>query len=218
MVLREARNWQNDACVSLIQLYAPHIWLKSIISSKVIDQLQPLHVVAYFYMSSVKLHSASDIVTSLLRQLCLPFHIVPYRLQQIFEQKNNESGYKLELKDSLRALREVSLMIHQPIAIIIDGLDQTNIQEQSDFVQVFDSLRDTSWKCLVTSRDTRYVLPKAYNSFSEFLIEDHANDQDIRMFVEYVLKQNKAVDRMLKIDPELRSQLIDTLTSRANGM
>ena len=212
---REARNRQNHACVSLIQPHAPQILLKSIISSKVIDRLQPLHVVAYFYMSSVTSYSASVVVASLLRQLCLPFHIVPYCLQRIFEKTNGEPGYKLELEDSLEALREVSLSIHQPIAIIIDGLDETNIQQRSDFVQVFNSLRDTSWKCLVTSR---CVSPKAYNSFSEYFIEDHANDEDISYFVECALKQNKPVDRMLDHDSNFRRQLISTLTSRANGM
>lgn len=191
---------------------------KTMLASKVIDQLQPLHVVAYFYMSSVKSYSASDVVTSLLRQLCLPFHIVPYCLQRIFEKSDGEPGYKLELEDSLEALREVSLSIHQPIAIIIDGLDEINIQEPSDFVQVFNSLRVTSWKCLVTSRGTQYVSPKAYNRFSEYFIEDHANDEDISNFVKCALKQNKPVDRMLDADREFRDQLINTLTSRANGM
>ena len=169
-------------------------------------------------MSSEKLNSASEVVTSLLRQLCLPFHTVPYRLQQIFEQTNGESGYNLELEDSLEALREVSFSIHQPIAIVIDGLDENNIQEPSDFLQVFDSLRDISWKCFVTSRGTQYVLPNDCNSFSEFAIEDHANDQDISNFVKGVLGQNKPVDKMLNSDPELRFQLINTLTSQANGM
>ena len=187
-------------------------------SSKVIDQLQPSHVVAYFYMSCATLDSASDVVTSLLKQLCLPLHIVPDRLQQIFEQTNSEHGYKLGLKNSLEALMEAFHSIHQPVTIVIDGFDETNIRGQSDFAQVFKILKTTSAKFLVTSRSTQFVLPKAYDRFSEFVIEDDANAEDIRYFVAYVLKENKPVDRMLNGDPELRSELVNTLTSQARGM
>ena len=187
-------------------------------SSKVIDELQPSHLVAYFYMSSATLHSASDIVTSLLKQLCLPLHIVPDRLQRIFEQTNSQHRYRLELEDSLEALKEVFHSIHQPVTIVIDGFDETNIREQSGFVQVLKSLKGTSAKCLVTSRSTQFVLAKACDRFSAFVIEDDANTEDIRYFVTCVLKENKPVDRMLNGDPELRSELVNTLTSQARGM
>ena len=173
---------------------------------------------AYFYLSSTTFHSASDIVTSLLKQLCLPLHIVPACLQQIFEQTHSEHGYKLELEDSLEALREAFRSIHQPITIIIDGFDETNIREQSDFVPVFNSLKSTSSKCLVTSRGTQKGLPKAYNSFSEFVIEDGANEEDIYNFVKCVLEENEPVDRMLNGDEKLRRELLDTLTLRSHGM
>ena len=169
-------------------------------------------------MSSGRSQSASDIVTSLLGQLCLPYHIVPDRLQQIFEQNTGERGYRLKLEDLLEALKEVSRKIHQPITIILDGLDEVNTRGQSDFVQVFDSLKDTSWKCFVTSRNTRSILPKTYNRFSEFEIDDKANEKDIHNFVKTVLRENEPVDRMLKSDPDLRYELIETLTSRACGM
>lgn len=169
-------------------------------------------------MSNAKLDSASDIVTNLLRQLCLPYHIVPSRLQQIFEKTNGEPGYRLELEDLLAALREASHSIHQPATIVIDGLDETNVREQHDFVNVLDSLKDRSWKCLVMSRDAQYVLPKTYSSFSEFVIQDNANEQDINNFVKSVLERNEPIHRLLSGDEELRSELIETLTSRAHGM
>ena len=169
-------------------------------------------------MSSGKVHSVSDVITSLLTQLCLPFHIVPKRLQQIFGQTNGKPGHRLKLEDLLEALREASRSILQPVTIIMDGLDDINIRQQSDFVQVFDSLKDTSWKCLVTSRDTQDMLSKAYNHFSEYRIKDNANEKDIYNFVESVLRENEPIDRMLNSDPKLRSELIETLTLRAHGL
>lgn len=169
-------------------------------------------------MGNGKIYSASDVVTSLLRQLCLPFHIVPDRLRQIFERTNDEHSYKLELDDLLEALREVSRYIDQQFTIVIDGLDEVNICKQSDFVKIFNSFKDMSWKCLVTSRDTRGFFSKAYNRFSEFVIAHDANEEDIYNFVNSVLEENEPIDRMLGSDPKLRSTLIDTLTLRANGM
>ena len=218
LVPRKTRDRENDACVSYVQSYISHALLKVFTSSKIIEHLQPLHVVAYFYISSGKLHSASDVVTSLLRQLCLPLHIVPNRLQQIFEQTNGERSYKPKLEDLLETLMEVSRSIHQPVTIVVDGLDEINIRKQSDFVQVFDKLKFTSWKCLVTSRNTRCGWPEAQNRYSQCIIEDDANEQDISNFVKSVLRENEPVDRILDSDPDFRSMLIETLTSRAHGM
>lgn len=169
-------------------------------------------------MSSASPHSASEVVTSLLKQLCVPLHIVPDRLQQIFEQTNDESGYRLQLEDSLEALKEAIHSIQQPVTIIIDGLDETNVREQSDFIQVFNSLQGTSSKCLVTSRGNQSVLPNACDRFFEFFIENDANEKDIYNFLKGVLEENEPVDNMLTGDPELRLQLLDILTSRARGM
>lgn len=169
-------------------------------------------------MSSAKFDSASDVVTNLLRQFCLPNHIVPSRIQQIFEKTNAETGYRLEIEDLLAALREASHSIHQPVIIVIDGLNKTNVHEQHDFLKVLDSLKDTSWKCLVMSRDAQYVLPKNSNSFVEFIIQDNANERDINNFVKSVLERNEPIHRMLKGNEELKSKLIETLTSRARGM
>ena len=57
-------------------------------------------------MGCGKIYYASDVVASLLRQLCRPSHIVPDRLRQGFERINDEPNYKLELDDVLEALRE----------------------------------------------------------------------------------------------------------------
>ena len=212
----ESRNRENDTSVSSIQPCFPYLLLKRLTRSKVIDQLQPQQVVAYFYMSSGRLHSAADIVTSLLRQLCLPFDIVPERLQQI--PTNGKDGYRLALADSLQALRETFDSIHEPITIVIDGLNKTNIREYSEFAQVFDSLKATSWRCLVTSRVNECVLSNSRSSFDEFVIEECLNQQDISNFVKGSLEANEPVDRILRSDPKLRSELIDTLTSSSRGM
>ena len=85
-------------------------------------------------------------------------------------------------------------------------------------MKVFNSLKDMSWKCLVTSRDTRGFFSKAYNRFSEFVIADDANEKDIHKFTKSVLAENEPTERISDSDPEFRSQLINTLTLRANGM
>ena len=168
-------------------------------------------------MSDDIIHSASDLVTSLLRQICLRSNTVPDRLQRAFKQTSGESGPSLGWQDLLEALEEVSRSANQKIAIIVDGLDETNTCEQSGCLQVFDSLKDTSWKWLVTSRGTRNILPTAYKDVPEFTIGEDANKEDIRNFVTSVLSESEPFDRMLESDPELRSRLEDTLASQAHG-
>ena len=169
-------------------------------------------------MSSAKAYSASEVITSILKQLCLSLQIVPTRLQQILERAKGVASYKSAFEESLEGLREISKSVGRPIIIMIDGFDKTNIRGLRDFAQVFSSLENTSFKCLVTSRSTRFVLPDAHNSFSEFVIEDDANEQDISNFIKCTLSDNPPIDRMLKGDPGFRDELIKTLISRAHGM
>ena len=168
-------------------------------------------------MSDDVIHSASDLVTSLLRQLCLQLNTVPDRLQRAFKQTSGESGPSLGWQELLEALKEVSRSANQKIAIIVDGWDETNTCEQNGCLQVFDSLKDTSWEWLVTSRASRNILPTACKDISEFTIGEDANKEDIRNFVISVLSESEPIDRMLESDPELRSRLEDTLTSQAHG-
>ena len=167
--------------------------------------------------SGGRLHSATDVTASLLRQLCLPFHIVPKRLKQLYEQSDREANTPLELDDMLEALRETSRYIDQPIMIVMDGLDECNMREQKDFIKVITSLKETSWKSLVTSRFDQDILSKACDGCSQFSIKDDNVESDIRNFVDAALRCNEPVDNMLS-DRDFRSEVIETLTSRAHGM
>lgn len=91
--------------------------------------------------SGAGLHSATDVTASLLRQLCLSFHIVPGRLKQLYDRSDREPNIRLELDDMLEALRETSRDIDQPIMIVMDGLDGCNMREQKEFVKLLTGLK-----------------------------------------------------------------------------
>jgi hypothetical protein len=166
--------------------------------------------------SGGKLHSATDVAASLLRQLCLQFHIVPERLRQLYEQSGRESNAPLELEDMLEALIEASRGIDQPVMIVLDALDECNMREQKEFVKVLSSLKETSWKSLVTSRLDQDILSRAYDGCYQFSIKDDNVENDIRNFVDTAVRGNEPVGTMLR-DRDLRLEVTETLTSRARG-
>lgn len=166
--------------------------------------------------SGGRVHAATDVAASLLRQLCLSFHIVPRRLEQLYERSNRELKVQLELDVMLEALRETSRDIKQPIVIVIDGLDECNMCGQKDFTRILTSLKQTSWKCLVTSRFGQDILSKACKDCSQFSIKEDNFENDIRNFVDSALKWDEPVDNMLS-DQTLRMQVIEIITLRAHG-
>ena len=168
-------------------------------------------------MRSGELYSASDVITSLLNQLCRPFHIVPNRLRQIYEESSGEPSHKLDLKDLLVALKEACQMIEQPIIIVIDGLDKTNIREENEFIKVFSNLKDTSGKWLVTSRPDQDIISKACDDYSQYVIREDSAIQDIRNLVESIIEDNGAFAELLSYEPSSKLKVIDSVSSRAHG-
>lgn len=174
--------------------------------------------VAYFYMSSGRPHSAFDFTASLLKQLLLYFHILPRPLEEAYEKTNGNSEQELELTDMLDYLRETSRDIQRPTTIVLDGLDEMNMREHKDFIKVFSSLKETSWKFLITSRTDQDDFTGASGSCHRFLIQDENIAKDIENFVEFALSGNKAIDDMLSDHHDLREEIVHTLASRSNGM
>ena len=163
--------------------------------------------------SGGRLHSATDVVASLLRQLCLSFHMVTRRLKQLYKRSDHETNVWLELNDMLKALRETSQDINQPIVIVIDGLDG----EQKDFIKILTCLKETSWKILVTSRFEQDIVSKACKGCLQFSIKDDDNVRnDIRNFVDSALRGNEPVENLLS-DGEFRSEVIKTLIHHAHS-
>ena len=167
--------------------------------------------------SGGRLHSATDVVASLLKQLCLSYHIVPRCLEQLYERSNRKPYIQLKLDDMLEAMRETSREICHPVLIVMDGLDECNMRKPKDFRKVFTSLKATSWKVLVTSRSEEDILSKASKDCLQFSITEDSVENDIRSFVRSALRWNEPVDNMLS-DQAFRLEVIETLTHRAHGM
>ena len=183
-----------------------------------IDTLRTSHLVAYFYMSSGGApYSATDVTASLLRQLCVQFRIVPQRMQQLYECTDPAGTIRLDLDDVLEAVRQAAQEIDQPIMIIIDGLDECNMSEQRGFIKLFAGLKETFWKSLITSRFDQDILAKACGGCLRFSIKDENVENDIRHFVDSALRGTEPINTMFR-DRVFRSEVIETLTSRAHGM
>ncbi|KAL9033159.1 MAG: hypothetical protein Q9214_007642, partial [Letrouitia sp. 1 TL-2023] len=96
---------------------------KTMLACRVIDELRNEQLVPYFYMNNGRQRSANELAASLLKQLCLPFHIMPQRLKNIYQRKLDGHDERPELDDLLAALWETSQEVRQPVYIVIDALD-----------------------------------------------------------------------------------------------
>lgn len=162
-------------------------------------------------------HAATKVVASLLRQLCLLFHIVPRHLERLYERSDRGPDIQLELDDMLEAMREISRDINQPIVIIMDGLDECNMCQQKDFVKMITCLKKTSWKFLVTSRFGENILFKACRGCSQLSIKEGNVENDIRTLVDSALGWSEPVHDLLS-NRAFRLEVTETLVSRAHGM
>ena len=164
--------------------------------SRVIDDIRISEPVAYFYMSSGRLHSASDLVASLLKQLCLQFRFVPRRLKEAYEQSEDESHLLLEPDDMLEALKDATRNIRKDVTIVVDGLDEVNMNERKPFVKILATLKETSWNWLFISRPNQDFLDSALKGCSRFSLESFHLVHDIRHFVVGALGKSKALHTM----------------------
>jgi len=169
-------------------------------------------------MSHGKLHSASEVTATLLKQLCLQRGIVPARFKQLYEHSKGGTGRLLRLEDMLSALKETSQAIDQPTVVIVDVLAEINMSQRQDSVRILDELRQTSWKCLVTSRSYQDVLTENPRAYTQFSIKEVGTTRDIQDFVERILAGNEPIDQMLSNQSDLRAELINTPTSRSHRM
>ena len=87
----------------------------------------------------------------------------------------------------LEAMRETSRDIDQPMAIVLDGLDECNMRQQKDFMKVFTCLKEKFWKFLVTSRFDQDIFSKVCRGCYQYSIAEDDLDDNIRNFVDSAL-------------------------------
>ena len=169
-------------------------------------------------MSSGRPHIALDVAANLLKQLCLQFHHTPRELELTSKLSYDKLDRRSKLEVLIKAFEEISRDINQPTMIVIDALDEANMRDQVDFQRLFGSLNDTAWKLILISRSNQYSLPKALHDCVYFNFDEEDIASDIRFFVDTTLRENRATDQVLSCDFRLRSEVIETLTARSNGM
>ncbi|KAG8530531.1 uncharacterized protein KY384_005034 [Bacidia gigantensis] len=161
-------------------------------------------------------YSASDITASLLKQLCLLGEFLPRCLNEAYSQSGGCPTQLPELGILLRALEETSQELRGPIVIVIDGLD--NLPDGKEATDFFRALKYTSWKIILTSRPDQVILEKVCSGCYRKRIQDEDLAGDIRKFVDGSISKNQAFNRMLDDSSNLRQEIIETVTSKSQGL
>lgn len=141
---------------------------------------------------------------------------MPMVVEKSFEEHATKDGQVSALTyGELEALLVAVLSECPPTTLVLDAVDEC--QERECLLILLVRLADSPTfraKVLVSSRrelDIQY----AFESMPRISIESGVVDNDIRCYLEYVIKTNM---RLHRLSPSLKSTVLDSLTSGANGM
>jgi hypothetical protein len=155
-------------------------------------------------------------------------------LKYLYEQSKGEPDHGPKFRALLGALKEASREVSKSVIFVLDGLDGIRLHEQNEFEKVFRSLKKTSWKRLVTSRDDLNGSFRALEDCTQVSVEERDVARDVNELVDDALEENEAMDELLCgsvndifdrdkagdrlfCEPALRATVIENITSHAHG-
>jgi hypothetical protein len=189
--------------------------------------------VAYFYCArnttEPERANPDEILRSILKQLSCSKTDLPIRepiatrYQELKEEAENdgcEEPAKLTATDCEELI--LSLLDINPATIIIDALDECDPAGWCELLLAFDRIIQNSTsviKLFVSSRDNHDIVCRLKNSPNIF-IRASDNGDDINRFIHSRVDQSITEERLLSgnVSEKLRSEIITTLTNKAQGM
>jgi N-terminal domain of NWD NACHT-NTPase/NACHT domain len=192
---------------------------KSCLTSIVIQQIleAPDQHLAYFYCSKESQRSNhTDILCSLVAQLSSSSdgRSVAESVKEQYEL-GRRSGHKLSPGDCVKLLVEIIQLIGQT-TIIIDGLDESF--SPYELLHHLKRVRDGSAniRLFISSRPNVDVA-SCFHNITNVTINSQENSKDIESFIKGELENEERRCRS-GMTEQLAEQLLQTLTSRAQGM
>jgi len=111
---------------------------------------------------------------------------------------------------------QATIRLFTKVFIVVDALDECS--EEDGVRETFSKLLNESTpdlNLLITSRHVA-VIERTFEGATR--IEICASDKDVRSYLSARITENSQLVRYIKIDPTLLSKILDTITSKANGM
>jgi hypothetical protein len=188
--------------------------------------------IAYFYCArdaaEPERADPAEIMRSILKQLSCSKSDLPIRepvAKKYKDMKKEADGDGCELeKLTIAECVELILAVLEsnPVTIIIDALDECDPSRRHELFQALDEIIQNAAnivKVFASSRDDNDIICRLTKSHNIF-IRACDNSEDIKRFIHSHVGQSITNKRLLRgnISEELKSQIISTLTEKAQGM
>jgi hypothetical protein len=179
----------------------------------------------YFDFKDIAKQGIRGLLTSLLSQFCAKSDTCYQILSDLYSE-NNAGSQQPDIDALTECLKEILRLSHQPTRyIIVDAIDEcpntsgipTAREEVLDFLEELVGLNLPNLRICVTSRpeiDIQTVLENL-TSLRVSLHDEAGQKQDILDYISAVVHSDR---RMRKWRPEDKQLVIETLSTRAEGM
>jgi len=166
-----------------------------------------------------KVQSAEDVARSLLKQLCIGQRKIPRELDRHLQSKEQTST--MSLKTLLKAIQELGDSYDgttSPIYILLDAWDTGNMDDQSKFYEIEETIVLLGWRLFITSRSAPSYLRPYMGDALIFDIQADHNRTDIKTYVQDRISNNKSAFKLLAMDESLQQAVVDRIAESSQGL
>ncbi|KIJ46871.1 hypothetical protein M422DRAFT_249614 [Sphaerobolus stellatus SS14] len=196
---------------------------KTILSGSIIAELRaeverhPCIGLAYFFLSYTDRgkQTTFNLLSEIALQLLSRISIIPPRITSLYEFNR--------LRPPISVLLGIIGCLSQCFSqtfIIVDALDEIAVEERELLLHTLKQIISTSTECkinfIVTSRREPYLVDGFQTlQLEQICLTTSLVDEDIKLYVTETVENEKKFSRW---DDDLRTEIMQTLTDKANGM
>ncbi|WEW56343.1 hypothetical protein PRK78_001786 [Emydomyces testavorans] len=176
------------------------------------DQKDKIGIAAIYLKYNNSDQTIDNVLGSLLRQLVQEFEPLPCELVGLYEQHRG--------RNTMPSLAEITEVLKSTfdnfdeVFLVLDGLDECNEGLRWDLIDQLEKF-GSKLRLLVTSRYLNAIDEELAN-FDRFEIK--ANRADIELFIDYQIKKNRNLRRLVLKSPNLRADIKDAVVKTAEHM
>ena len=176
------------------------------------DQRRKLGIAVVYLKYNEPDQTLDNVLGSILRQLVQDSDSVPPAMLDLHEHhRGRNTSPNL---DEIAKLFNSTLDTYEEVFLVVDGLDECNEQLRWDLIEQFEPL-SPGLRLFVTSRYLD-AIDEELSGFHRYEIK--ANRADIELFIDYQIKKNRNLRKIVQKAPKLRTDIKNGVINTAEGM
>jgi hypothetical protein len=105
---------------------------------------------------------------------------------------------------------------YETLFVVIDALDEC-AESEEDALRFLSSVRSIGWNVRILCSSRFSTTFEAF-FISTKKLEIYARDEDIKTFLDSELNQQPRLSKHVRADPDLRTEIIDSIAGECQGM